>query len=253
MEGVEDRFDRLIRERRRRVEENPDDLDARLALANTCSSLGLEEQAIAEYEAVLQRAPDHAEARCMLAAALQNLGRRYLNDSLSHYRRAIDVDPRLRKTHFNYLHALSLVGRLHEGIDKYKRLLKEDPLDPSNHLYLGFAYTLAADYERAEMMLREGLKLAPEDPYLLNALGDVLIRFERHDEAIAAWKKALAFEHDLLDSRYALAEAFELQGDISAALDQWEWIVQYLQDKPGAEMALVEAEEKLKTFKEGRS
>ena len=73
------------------------------------------------------------------------------------------------------------------------------------------------EFAQAETSLREGLALAPEDIGCLHALGLLLLRLERADEARPLFERVLELRPDFAPAEVALGQALETLGELPAA------------------------------------
>ncbi|MBC8116668.1 MAG: tetratricopeptide repeat protein, partial [Candidatus Saccharimonas sp.] len=69
----------------------------------------------------------------------------------------------------------------------------------------------------AEANLRTGLELAPDDAGCLHALGLLLLRLERADEARALFERVLELHPDFAPAMVALGQVLETVGELPAA------------------------------------
>jgi tetratricopeptide (TPR) repeat protein len=84
-------IDRMIDDFRRRLEEHPDDADARLNLALAYKVKGQDELAIVELEEARERSPEIAEIEVELAEAYRRVGR--LEEARRAAQRALALAP----------------------------------------------------------------------------------------------------------------------------------------------------------------
>jgi len=83
--------DRLMDDFRRRLDERPDDADARFNLALAYKHKGLDEMALAELERLREQAPDLADVEYELAALYARRGA--IAEALQAARRALAIEP----------------------------------------------------------------------------------------------------------------------------------------------------------------
>ncbi|MEZ5017254.1 MAG: TIR domain-containing protein [Flavipsychrobacter sp.] len=101
---------------------------SRLNLGVVYTELGERGKAFLEYSFILTYDPKNAQAHC-------NIGNYYRMDNINHekaeehYKLALDSDPTLPETYLNYGNFLKNSGKLEEGNELYKRLLKLDIRD----------------------------------------------------------------------------------------------------------------------------
>ncbi len=142
----------------------------------------------AAYE-ILTRAsgiyPDSADVFSDLAAAERALG--HLDEAISHYQRALELDPKLAFVHNNLGNALADKGLNRDAIDCFHR----------------------------------ALVLQPRYPAALNNLANVLIREGRLDEAKRALERLFNLTRDFPPAFETVALLCERQGDIPGALNHY--------------------------------
>lgn len=90
-ENIPDPNEDVIAEQRKIVEENPDDVEAVLLLANILGNSGHLNEAIEYYEKAVELAPDDASARLDFARALADGDLR--QDAELQFQKALDLEP----------------------------------------------------------------------------------------------------------------------------------------------------------------
>lgn len=149
------------------VAEDPEDLDARSALAEALAAQGKNQEALVQLEAVVsQDSHDHEALHEM--AVLERL----LGDSVAavrHFEAAVEVAPEAA-----YLDDLALtyvqLGRYDEAVTVWKRLLEMDDFDEAGrarvYAAMATAYEGAREYDGARRALEQALALTPNDEIL---------------------------------------------------------------------------------------
>lgn len=111
------------------------------------------------------------------------LGRRARKKAIAVMEKAVELlpeEPRLRTR----LAALLLrQGRRPEGIQHLEKASELAPMLPDAYGLLGQARREEGDFERAESLLREAVRLSPEDPVQTARLADLLLAIARVDES----------------------------------------------------------------------
>jgi eukaryotic-like serine/threonine-protein kinase len=116
---------------------------------------------------------------------------------------------------------LHLVGQNERAVKLLRDGLALDPKDEDLLNIMGYAYANAGDLPSALRADDEYLAVRPKDPNPYDTRGDILFRFGRDDEAVAAYRKALELKPDFQDyaeyiklgavyadeGKYALADA----------------------------------------------
>ncbi|MFS2013289.1 tetratricopeptide repeat protein [Azospirillum sp. CT11-132] len=108
-------------------------------------------------------------------------------------------------------------GRLDEGEDLYARILDADPGNAEALHRMGFIAGRRGDMDRALDLLTRSVERAPDADALFN-LGTLHHRALRTEEAIVAYRRALALRPDFPDAEYHLSEALQGAGRLDEAL-----------------------------------
>lgn len=119
--------DDIIAEMRQAVEENPDDVEAVLLLANVLGNSGKMDEAIPYYEQAIEMAPDDASARLAFARALADSD--FQQDAELQFRRVLEMDPESQEAHY-YLGELYMEWdppREEEARDLFERAVAINP------------------------------------------------------------------------------------------------------------------------------
>jgi tetratricopeptide (TPR) repeat protein len=94
----------------------------------------------------------------------------------------------------------------------YERAIAAEPARADARLNLGRLLHEAGEFERAEQVYREALRLGSRDPLLYFNLGVLLEDVERKAEAIRAYETALQEDPELADGHYNVALLYEEAG-----------------------------------------
>ncbi len=89
--------------------------------------------------------------------------------------------------------------RLPEAIVLIERALKIEPDNPAYLDSLGWALFKTGKFEDAEPPLRKAADALTEASVIQDHFGDVLVRRGKHDEAVAAWERALKGDGEGID------------------------------------------------------
>lgn len=175
--------------------------------------------------------------------------------ALSEYQATIGLDP---DSTFVYQQALDLslrLGQLPKAREYAERLISLDPQNPAGHVQFGGVLWSGGDVEGAEKSFKKALELDPDNIeatfHLANMLApqrprDAIERYTTYldlnpglaaetllqiallhdrlgetDKAQDALLKSIEKEPRFMQSRYALAQLFEVRGDTAAALAQY--------------------------------
>jgi len=182
------------------------------------------------YEEALGQAPD-ARLLVRYGYLLECHGRRSLRQAVEQYERAIELDPSFDKAHYQLIGARAGLREHELSIDRHERRLSAAPTDLRQHRFLASAYLLAGQFSKARSVIDAGLKLAPEDPMLIELRGDVRSHLGDPDGALADWRRAHELEPGNLSSIYSSAFLLEREGRLQAAIEAWLYIVDWCESR----------------------
>ena len=192
-----------IPEQIKKIEDNPNDVDARLALAQNYELSNKIKEAIAQYEKISELQPDkaqwHKKIGDLYEGSTQTNKQERLQKAAAAYQIAISLEPdsyelydSLAKTHKNQ-------DNLSEAEAAYRQALKAS-LKPAEYdsavkailkLYGGKEYT-----EKRLAILKELGEETQNSPFLHKMLGDTYIESGDTDKAASAYRKWLEILKD---------------------------------------------------------
>ena len=73
------------------------------------------------------------------------------------------------------------------------------------------------EFERAEKVYRQVLKLDQDDPLAMSNLGVVLVELEKYQQAVTKYRRAIELDSENLDAYLGLANAYYLGGMLHKA------------------------------------
>jgi tetratricopeptide (TPR) repeat protein len=151
------------------VEKNAAELFARgIALEE---DPGMQAEAIAVYEKVLQMEPGHAAAHINLGTLHYN--RQEYQQAEKHYRAAIEIDARYALAYFDLGNVLDETGRVAEAIQAYGTALQLAPTYADAHYNLALAYEKTREPRKALRHWRAYLKLDSSGPWAIHARNQI--------------------------------------------------------------------------------
>ena len=119
------------------------------------------------------------------------------------------LNPSSFKGHFNRGLTLARLGRMDEAIAAYRAGLTIDPNDATARAHLAEVLAGRGRFAEAEAEYRSAIALA-HHPDLFNSLGIVLAEQGRVDEAVTAFREALARDPGHDDARANLEMALQM-------------------------------------------
>lgn len=131
-------------------------------------------------------------------------------------------------------------------------LKQQQSTQPENlQLLIVLLWTLyyADRAEEALDYIEQAEQMAPQDPYVLTTIGEILggeKGLGRFWEAIPYWNRALAADEDFGDARYGIAYAYEQLGNTEAATLEYQKICGWLRQRGAVAGEIRQAEDKIR-------
>jgi tetratricopeptide (TPR) repeat protein len=149
------------------------------------------EAAMAHFEAALHLAPAHALAHYNLGNLLARSPSR-LDDAIHHYRTACRLAPDLADAHYNLGNALLKVpGQAAGAIESFQQAARARPGFADAYYNWGTTLIGLERFTDAEEPLRRLVELSPQDVDGRLALSLVMVRLQRRPEALAVLQAGL--------------------------------------------------------------
>jgi tetratricopeptide (TPR) repeat protein len=205
------RTDEAISQYQEVVQLKPNDAAAYNNLGNALGKSGRIDKAISQYHEALRLKPDDASAHYSLGAALDEKGQ--TDEAISQYQEAIRFKPDYVPPHNNLGNAFLNTGRTDEAISQYQETLRLQPDYAEAHNNLGVALVRKDRSDEAISQYQEALRLKPDYADAHNNLGVALAKEGRIDEAISHFREALRSKPDYANAQGNLAQALELKAN----------------------------------------
>ena len=197
------------------------------------------EKAAAAYEDVLLRGDPTTEDYMMYGYLYNVRVRRDMEMAMRYYEKALEAGAETRdvcwfKTHQQITLLLCMQRRDDEAVARWKAWLAREPDNVQALLSVIWALFFAGRAEEALPYMEQAEGLAPEDPYVLTAIGDILGGDQglgRYEEAIEYWNRALALREDFADCLYSKAYAFEQMGQYEKAIAAYQQLCRWLEQR----------------------
>ncbi|MBU1248759.1 MAG: tetratricopeptide repeat protein, partial [Proteobacteria bacterium] len=179
-------------------------------------SQGHDEAALTQVQAVLGHSPDHPLGNEVAGAIYLKAG--LTQEALTHFGRAIALDPSLWRTH-QYLGVLaSRQGEYDEAVRRFTTSLELHPGQPGTLNNLGVAYLMNSEYDPALATFRQALAAGAPQEKIYNNIGLVLARMGRQQEALETFR----FAGNEAQAYNNLGYVLMLQGDSQGAIANFE-------------------------------
>ena len=176
---------------KRLKEAHPGDLRGLFLDANLAEEDGRTDEAIAAMKTLIARMPQDPTLVYQYANLLEKDGR--VAEAEKALRDLLADDP----LDANALNSLGYMfaerrERLDEAVELLQRALKIEPGNPSFLDSLGWAYFQQGRLELADAPLTQAATGLPESSVIQDHLGDLRVKQQRLQDAVAAWERALA-------------------------------------------------------------
>ena len=164
------------------------------------------EEAISHYQSALDLDPSYSTAMNNLARVLEQQGR--VTEANALYVQAL-TDPGLAEPRINLGNILLERGQPEDAARLFREAIAIDPIEATGHSNLGICLALTGRPAEAERAFRESMALNPDyEPAHFN-LGKLLLEQGRFKEAIDQLKESLRLEPYQVAARVMLKEASE--------------------------------------------
>ena len=185
---------------------------------------------------------------CRSAVRLNNLGVAYLNQQqleqgLSLFQQAAELDPSLQEARLNQAIALVNLQRHEPARALLLELSQARPDDPRVWYNLGLLYRAVGDSEAALDAFDRVARLDPDDADVHYFRGLNLSQLQRYDEAIAAFKRAIELNPFHVSGEFGLARAYQRAGDAAQARLHLSRFQQLTQENLGGPISLFYGEQ----------
>jgi tetratricopeptide (TPR) repeat protein len=188
---------------------NPTNVDVLYTTARVYADL-----ADRSRDALLLAAPDAARTHQLMAEMSINRGEAHA--AIIQYRKALEIDPKLRGVHYELGEAILQDSRqapaLQAAEEEFRAALAENPADANAEYRLGTVCTLRRDYRTAIEHYSRALQLQPNDADVHQALGAALIKVGEPEKAVEQLLAATRLDPLNPTAHYQLGTAYRQLG-----------------------------------------
>lgn len=162
--------------------------------------------------------------------------RDYVNKAVEIYNNAIKLGEEVKdKSYYlaqRYLIALlARNNRNQESINKYEKIIKDEPNNIQHYVALSLAYNFSKDYDKAWHIIESGLKIDANNALLLTFAGDICKCLGKYDDAIAYWDKSFKIDNEIPDNLFSKAFLYRELGEKEKAIEMWKEIIRWLEQR----------------------
>jgi tetratricopeptide (TPR) repeat protein len=230
----EGRTEAAIEQFRSLVGDDPSNAVFRGSFAKSLRSAGRVRESLEVYRESVALRPDDADGWYNLAAAFQEAGEHAR--AAEAVREAIRRDSRRPEAHNVLGVALANEGNAGDALAEFDKAIALDPRNAPAHNNRGNALRAMGRFDDAVASYRRAIELSPAyaDPW--NGLGALEIERDRPRDAIALFSRAIDLAPADPSIRLNRAVAFQLSGDIAAAVRDYRAFVAATGNDPGFEV-----------------
>ncbi|MFQ6112916.1 MAG: tetratricopeptide repeat protein [bacterium] len=171
------------------IKKYPDDSHLHRMVGYILAQKELTDEAISEYETVVQIDSESVRDWKQLAALYAKVDR--YDDAISAYERVLKLDPDDEEAHNNVSALYAATGQSEKAREAKERIRKQEPENAQVRYELGVIYFNQNEYEKSLERFKEFLALSPDDLTAMEYVGSAYQRLERYREAIAEFRKIL--------------------------------------------------------------
>jgi tetratricopeptide (TPR) repeat protein len=147
----------------------PEDVAALSNLGSVYSSMGRQEEAVAQFRKALAADPENYKTRSNLGVALARLGQ--TDEALGHLRKSLELNPGEVQTYTALGTVLSNLERYAEAREVLEQALELDPLSADSLNILGGILARSGDFPGAIARFEKALGIDPNSPVTVFNLG----------------------------------------------------------------------------------
>jgi tetratricopeptide (TPR) repeat protein len=147
------------------VEAHPASFEAHLLRALSLSGVNRTDEAIAEYEGILERDPDYSVARLNLGVLYYRQGR--MEEAISQYETVLQKSPHDADAHRKLGALLAAEGRLSEALPHLTKSVEISPQSAASHVELATALAIHGEPRDAVVHYQAALALQPADWHIV--------------------------------------------------------------------------------------
>jgi protein O-GlcNAc transferase len=160
----------------------------------------------------------------ILAAGHHAAGR--LDDAISAYRQAIDIEPAYADAFNNMGNAFKDKGQIADAISAYQRAIELNPRYAEAFFNMGIAFKSLGNLNDEISAYREAIAINPAFPEALNNMGNALKDQGQIDGAISAYRQAIEIKPLYLDAYHNLGVALNEKGLLDEAISAYQHVIE---------------------------
>ncbi len=193
MAAREGRWNEAIKQFDKMIEADPEDPVSRNLLATTLLNMGDREGAREQYEETVRLDPIHAGANIQLGIFLAEDGKE--GDAIERFQQAVSSDPGSNVAHLNLAAALLRDGQASNSAEAYDALIALDPSNGPARLGRAFALIRAGRHPDARAALEDDIRAQPNEVAFRHTLARLLA--SSPDDSVRDGRRAFEISAEL--------------------------------------------------------
>ena len=178
-------------------------------------------EAISQYFEALQLEPGNDEYYYNVGLAFSQKGN--IDKAITYYREALRINPHQLKAHNNLGNIMLAEGKLDEAFTHYSVALQADPDNEEVHYNLGNLYKAAGRFDDAAEAYKKALSLQPGLIDAINNLATVYLMKGNHNKALPLYMRMINLAPDNFVGYYNLACMYAIQNKVDESIN---WLKQ---------------------------
>ncbi|MFQ5640627.1 MAG: tetratricopeptide repeat protein [bacterium] len=197
------------------IQKYPKNIYLHRMVAFLLNARGQVEDAIPEYETILELDPEAKDDWMRLAALYVKVDR--IEDAIAAYDKVLALDPENLEAQNNKTALIASTGDIEAVIAEKEKIREKDPQNTQVRFDLGKMYFDQGDYETSIARYSEYLTLSPGDVMAIRSIGIAYQRLERYTKAIEQFKAVVGIEPDNKEILCEISRTYKELGQFRTA------------------------------------
>lgn len=194
---------------------DPANIELQQTLAQSCLWARQYQCALDGFREILRTQPDSAAAHVLMGEALDGTGK--TPEAIAEFQKAAEASPREPNVHFGLGFLYWKSHEYDKAQQEFQAELANDPKNAQATAYLGDTELKLGNREAAAKYLKQAIQLRNDVRIAYVDLGVLASEEKRYNDAVAAFRKAIALDPNEADAHYRLSQAYKALGQAAEA------------------------------------
>ena len=195
--------------------------------AITHTELGNMNQALADFNTVLQQHPDSAELYCLRGLLYKQMGR--VNKALDDFTQALNIDPGIPDAYYSRGILYQDLEEYNRAITAYSEAIQLNPSYADAYNKRGEVYFIQEQFDKAILDYNQAITIDPEHADAYNSRGNLTRKAGDFDRAVQDYSLAIRFDPYQADALYNRGFIYAMRKRYDEAIED---ITRSLEIKP---------------------